>query len=117
RRPRGPREGDEHRPVTADQTNNDGSTTTQMTTSDDAQTPGVTSEPTPGGPVQPSVRGRLRNRLPGRIRTARGQLIVLAAYLLLAPVIIAILAISGSLQKMNLPAQDIAGATIGNVVV
>jgi oligopeptide transport system ATP-binding protein len=88
-----------------------------MTTSDDAQTPGVTSAPTPGGPVQPSIRGRLRNRLPGRIRTARGQLIVLAAYLLLAPVIIAILAISGSLQKMNLPAQDIAGATIGNVVV
>jgi oligopeptide/dipeptide ABC transporter ATP-binding protein len=88
-----------------------------MTTSDDAQTAAGTAAPTQDGPVQPSIRGRLRNRLPARIRTARGQLIVLAAYLLLAPVIIAILAISGSLAKMNIASQDILGATVGNIVV
>ena len=88
-----------------------------MTTSDDAQTAGGTTAPTPSGPVQPNVRGRLRNRLPGRIRTARGQLFVLAAYLLLAPIIIGILAISGGLAKMNLAPQDVAAATVGNLVV
>ena len=88
-----------------------------MTTSEDAQTPGGTSEPAPGGPVQPSIRGRLRNRLPGRIRTARGQLIALAGYLILPPIVIGILAISGSLAKMNIPSQDIVGATVGNLVV
>src|SRR5262245_25294752 len=88
-----------------------------MTTSEDAQTPGGTSEPTPGEPMQPVIRGRLRNRLPGRIRTARGLLIALAGYLLLAPVIIGILAISGSLAKMNIPSQDILGATVGNLIL
>jgi len=88
-----------------------------MTTSDDAQTAGGTTEPTPAGTVQPSIRGRLRNRLPSRIRTARGQLLVLAGYLLLAPIIIGILAVSGSLAKMNFAPQDIAGATVGNLVV
>jgi peptide/nickel transport system ATP-binding protein len=88
-----------------------------MTTSDDAPTADGTAASTQDGPVQPNIRGRLRNRLPGRIRTARGQLIVLAAYLLLAPVIIAILALSGSLAKMNIASQDILGATVGNVIV
>src|SRR5262245_38424368 len=88
-----------------------------MTTSDDAHATGGPVEATADGPVQPSIRGRLRNRLPARIRTARGQLIVLAGYLLLAPVIIAILAVSGALAKMNLPTQDILGATVGNVAV
>jgi oligopeptide transport system ATP-binding protein len=88
-----------------------------MTTSDDAQAAGGTTEPTPAGTVQPSIRGRLRNRLPGRIRTARGQLLVLAGYLLLTPIIIGILAISGSLAKMGFASQDIVGATAGNLVV
>jgi oligopeptide/dipeptide ABC transporter ATP-binding protein len=88
-----------------------------MTTSDDAQAAGGPIELTASGHVQPKIRGRLRNRLPGRLRTARGQLIVLAGYLLLAPVIIAILALTGGLAKMNLATQDIAAATIGNVVV
>jgi peptide/nickel transport system ATP-binding protein len=88
-----------------------------MTTSDDAQAAAAVTAPVSSGPEEPKIRGRLRNRLPGRIRTARGQLIVLAAYLLLAPVIIGILAISGSLAKMNISSQDIAGATVGNLVV
>src|SRR4029079_18460192 len=85
--------------------------------SDDAQTAGGATGPTPGGRVQPNVRGRLRKRLPGRIRTARGQLFVLAAYLLLSPFIIGILAISGGLAKMNLAPQDVAAATLGTVAV
>src|SRR4029079_2915946 len=88
-----------------------------MTTSDDAQTASSATGPTPGGRVQPNVRGRLRNRLPGRIRTARGQLFVLAAYLLLSPFIIGILAISDGRAKRNLAPQDVAAATVGNVVV
>ena len=88
-----------------------------MTTSDDSHLSGESLEPTPEGTVAPKIRGRLRSRLPSRIRTARGQLLVLAGYLLLTPIIVAILAISGALAKMNLAAQDIAGATLGYTVV
>ena len=95
----------------------DGSTTTQMTTSDDGHLSGLPSEETPEGTVMPNIRGRLRSRLPARIRTARGQLLVLAGYLLLAPIIVAILAVTGALAKMNLATQDIVGATLGNLVV
>jgi peptide/nickel transport system ATP-binding protein len=87
-----------------------------MTTSEDGQVSGATLEPTPEGTVLPKIRGRLRSRLPARIRTARGQLLVLAGYLLLTPILIGILALGGALQKMNLPVQDILAATIGYVV-
>ena len=88
-----------------------------MTTSDDSHLSGGILEPSPEGTVAPKVRGRLRSRLPGRIRTARGQLLVLAGYLLLTPITVAILTISGALAKMNLAVQDIAGATLGYTVV
>ena len=88
-----------------------------MTTSDDGLAPGATSEETPAGTVMPQIRGRLRGRLPARIRTARGQLLVLAGYLLLAPIMVAILAIGGALAKMNLAQQDVIAATAGNTIV
>ena len=88
-----------------------------MTTSDDGHLSGLPPEETPEGTVMPNIRGRLRSRLPARIRTARGQLLVLAGYLLLAPIIVGILAVTGALAKMNLATQDIVGATLGNLVV
>jgi oligopeptide/dipeptide ABC transporter ATP-binding protein len=88
-----------------------------MTTSDDALAATEPLEPSPEGTVQPSIRGRIRSRLPARIRTARGQLIALAGYLLLTPIVVGILWIAGALTKLNLPPQDIAAATVGNLVV
>jgi ABC-type oligopeptide transport system ATPase subunit len=87
-----------------------------MTTSDAAHATGEALTPTATGHVEPKIRGRLRNRLPSHIRTARGQLFVLAGYLLLAPISVGILAISGSLAKMNISSQDLVGATVGNLV-
>ena len=81
-----------------------------MTTSDEGHLSGQSPEATPEGTVMPNIRGRLRSRLPARIRTARGQLLVLAGYLLLTPIIVGILAITGGLAKMELAPQDIAGA-------
>jgi oligopeptide/dipeptide ABC transporter ATP-binding protein len=65
----------------------------------------------------PKIRGRLRTRLPGRIRTARGQLLTLAGYLLVTPIFIGFQALSGSLGKMGLSTLDLVGLTVGNVVV
>jgi oligopeptide/dipeptide ABC transporter ATP-binding protein len=65
----------------------------------------------------PRIRGRLRTRLPGPIRTARGQLIVLAAYLLFTPIIYAFIAIGGGLAKLNLPPANLAASTVGNIAV
>jgi len=65
----------------------------------------------------PNIRGRLRTRLPSRIRTARGQLLTLAGYLLLTPLFIGLQALVGSLGKMALSTQDLVGLTVGNVVV
>ncbi|HET9347433.1 MAG TPA: oligopeptide/dipeptide ABC transporter ATP-binding protein [Candidatus Limnocylindrales bacterium] len=87
-----------------------------MTTSDDRHLSAASPELAPAGTVMPRIRGRLRKRLPGRVRTARGQLVVLAGYLLLTPILLAILAVTGALQKMNLPIQDIVAATVGYVV-
>jgi oligopeptide/dipeptide ABC transporter ATP-binding protein len=87
-----------------------------MTTSDDGHLSGASPEPTPVGTVMPKIRGRLRSRLPARIRTARGQLLVLTGYVLLTPIVLAILFISGALAKMNLPAEDLLAATVGYVV-
>jgi oligopeptide/dipeptide ABC transporter ATP-binding protein len=87
-----------------------------MTTSDDRHLSDASPELAPAGTVMPNIRGRLRSRLPARIRTARGQLLVLAGYLLLTPILLAILALGGALQKMNLPIEDILSATVGYTV-
>lgn len=71
----------------------------------------------PAGTVMPRIRGRLRSRLPGPIRTARGQLIALAGYLLITPLVYAVIAIAGGLPKLNLSSADLAASTIGNIVV
>ncbi len=65
----------------------------------------------------PKIRGRLRTRLPARIRVARAQLIVVAGYLLLTPLFLGIMAITGGLGRMNLAPTALAAMTIGNVVV
>jgi oligopeptide/dipeptide ABC transporter ATP-binding protein len=65
----------------------------------------------------PNVRGRLRTRLPARVRTARGQLIVLAAYALLTPIILAFMGLTRGLARMNLPTLDIVVAIVGNVAL
>ncbi len=71
----------------------------------------------PVGIVMPRIRGRLRSRLPGPIRTARGQLIVLAGYLLITPLVYAFIAITGGLAKLNLSTANLAASTVGNLVV
>jgi oligopeptide/dipeptide ABC transporter ATP-binding protein len=71
----------------------------------------------PVGTVTPRIRGRLRSRLPGPIRTARGQLIVLAGYLMITVVVYAFTALTGGLAKLNLSTADIAASTIGNAAV
>jgi oligopeptide/dipeptide ABC transporter ATP-binding protein len=65
----------------------------------------------------PTIRGRLRKRLPGPIRTARGQLIVLAGYLLITPIFLGLQALTGGLARFRLSPTDLAGSTLGNIVV
>ena len=87
-----------------------------MTMDDDqAETTGGT--PQPLGIVMPNIRGRLRSRLPQRIRTARGQLIVLAGYLLITPLFLGLQALTGGLAKMNIPTAELAASTVGNIAV
>ena len=74
-------------------------------------------DPSPPGTVMPKIRGRLRSRLPGPVRTARGQLIVLAGYLLFTPIVLGFFALTGSLARLNLSSADLAASTIGNAVV
>ena len=90
-----------------------------MTTQNDPSTIGAAeAEPTRApGTVMPRIRGRLRTRLPGPIRTARAQLIVMAGYLLLTPIFLGIMAVTGGLARMNLPPTDLAALTLGNVVI
>jgi oligopeptide/dipeptide ABC transporter ATP-binding protein len=68
------------------------------------------------GTVMPQIRGQLRTRLPSRVRTARSQLLVLTAYLLVTPLFLGFQAIVGGLAKMNLSATDLLAATVGNIV-
>ncbi|HEX5013978.1 MAG TPA: oligopeptide/dipeptide ABC transporter ATP-binding protein [Candidatus Limnocylindrales bacterium] len=81
-----------------------------MTTSDQTLS-GDVLEPGPEGTVAPKVRGRLRSRLPGRIRTARGQLLVLAGFLFLTAFTFGVVYVTGG-GKMNLPPTEIAAFTI-----
>ena len=69
------------------------------------------------GTVNPSIRGRLRTRLPGHVRTARGQLTVLAVFAFLTPFFLAFFAVSGGLAKLQLPGTDIAIAVVGNLAL
>jgi oligopeptide/dipeptide ABC transporter ATP-binding protein len=71
----------------------------------------------PPGTAMPRIRGRLRTRLPGRIRIARAQLLVLAVYLLLTPIALAVAAVLGSLGRMNLTTTDLLGSFVGNIVL
>ncbi len=87
-----------------------------MTTIDQAARTGGDPE-SPPGTVMPKIRGRLRTRLPGGMRTARGQLIVLAGFLLFAPLIFAFQALTGGLARLNVATGDLAASTIGNVAV
>jgi oligopeptide/dipeptide ABC transporter ATP-binding protein len=87
-----------------------------MTTRDVPARPGAELS-SPPGTVMPKIRGRLRSRLPGPIRTARGQLIVLAGYLLITPIVYGIIAVTGGLAKLNLPPANLAASTLGNIVV
>jgi len=68
------------------------------------------------GTVMPQIRGRLRSRLPSKVRTARAQLIVLTAYLLLTPLIFGILGLRGGLARLDLSTTDLLAATVGNIV-
>ncbi len=89
-----------------------------MTTENELAPIGDDDEPTVvAGTVMPRIRGRLRTRLPGPIRTARAQLIVMTGFLLLTPIFLGIMAITGGLARMNLPPTDLAAFTLGNVVV
>src|SRR5687768_10143887 len=89
-----------------------------MTTENELAPIGDDDEPTAAaGTVMPRIRGRLRTRLPGPIRTARAQLIVMTGFLLLTPIFLGIMAITGGLARMNLPPTDIAAFTVGNVVI
>ena len=91
-----------------------------MTSPDLSPAPGAELDPVaaaPAGTVMPKIRGRLRTRLPASIRVARAQLLVVAAYLLLTPLALGIMAILGGLARMNPPTTELLGATIGNVVV
>ncbi|MFL5769935.1 MAG: ATP-binding cassette domain-containing protein, partial [Chloroflexota bacterium] len=83
-----------------------------MTTSDDAQRPAGPAAGSAGEQFQPTIRGRLRNRLPGRIRTARGQLIVLAGYLLLTVIIITVVSLLGGFKNSPLRPEQIAAYAI-----
>ena len=87
-----------------------------MTMRDDTARAGADPD-SPPGTVMPRIRGRLRTRLPGPIRVARGQLIVLAGYLLLTPIVLAIITVTGGLAKLNLSTTELAASTIGNIVV
>ncbi|HET9519539.1 MAG TPA: oligopeptide/dipeptide ABC transporter ATP-binding protein [Candidatus Limnocylindrales bacterium] len=69
------------------------------------------------GTVNPSIRGRLRTRLPGHVRTARGQLSVLAFFAFLTPFFLAFLGATGGLAKLKLPTNDIAIAIVGNLAL
>jgi oligopeptide/dipeptide ABC transporter ATP-binding protein len=69
------------------------------------------------GTVNPSIRGRLRTRLPGHVRTARGQLIVLAVFAFLTPFFLAFFGVSGGLAKLQLPGIDVAIAVVGNLAL
>ena len=51
------------------------------------------------------------------MRTARGQLVVLAFYAALTPIVLAILGATGGLAKMKLPAADVGIAIAGNVAL
>jgi ABC-type transporter Mla maintaining outer membrane lipid asymmetry ATPase subunit MlaF len=68
------------------------------------------------GTVVPQIRGRLRTRLPSRVRTARSQLLVMVAYLLVTPLFLGFEAIIGGLAKLNLATTDLLAATVGNIV-
>jgi oligopeptide/dipeptide ABC transporter ATP-binding protein len=88
---------------------------TSMTTSNE----GATDDdeiPEVAGTVMPQIRGRLRTRLPSKVRTARGQLIVLTAYLLLTPLALGILSLRGGLARLDLSTTDLLAATVGNIV-
>jgi oligopeptide/dipeptide ABC transporter ATP-binding protein len=69
------------------------------------------------GTVAPTVRGRLRKRLPGRIRTARGQLLVLAGYAFLTPLALGLLTTFGGIARLGLPAPELALAVGGNLII
>jgi len=82
-----------------------------MTTSDQSLS-GEVLEPGPVGTVAPNIKGRLRSRLPARIRTARGQLLVLAGFLFLSAFTFgAVYLVSGG-AKLKLPPSEIAAFTI-----
>jgi peptide/nickel transport system ATP-binding protein len=81
-------------------------------TASDQSLPGASLGPGPTGTVAPKIRGRLRSRLPSRIRTARGQLIVLAGFLFLSAFVFATIWLLGGGAKMNLPPSEIAAFTI-----
>ncbi len=89
----------------------DGSTTPNMTTSDQSLSSDLLG-PAPEGTVAPKIRGRLRSRLPGRVRTARGQLIVLAGFLFLSAFTFGMIWLLGGGQKMNLPPTELAAFTV-----
>jgi oligopeptide/dipeptide ABC transporter ATP-binding protein len=82
-----------------------------MTTSDQSLS-GDSLGPAPEGTVAPKIRGRLRSRLPGRVRTARGQLIVLAGFLFLSAFTFGMIWLLGGGQKMNLPPTELAAFTV-----
>ena len=91
-----------------------------MTIPEDARMTDADLDPkalAPAGTVLPKIRGRLRTRLPARIRVARAQLLVLAVYLLLTPLAIAFMAVTGSLGRLNLSTTELLGVTVGNVAV
>jgi oligopeptide/dipeptide ABC transporter ATP-binding protein len=69
------------------------------------------------GTVNPSIRGRLRTRLPGHIRTARGQLTVLAVFAFMTPLFLGFFGVTGGLAKLRLPGLDVAIAVVGNLAL
>ena len=84
-------------------------------TESEATEPSVADAPV--GTVAPSIRGRLRSRLPGHVRTARGQLLVLAAYAFFTPLFLSFLGLTGGLAKLKLPTSDLAIAVAGNLAL
>jgi oligopeptide/dipeptide ABC transporter ATP-binding protein len=88
-----------------------------MTTPSESMTGRSPQADAVAGTVAPTIRGRLRVRLPRRVRTARGQLVVLAFYAALTPIVLALLGATGGLAKMKLPAADVGIAIAGNLAL